>query len=122
MALHRWWVRSIALQNCTPVESGASSVLVHVTQAMHHTSKRCNGPSWMLLAPICVSRAVGCTYMIVRRLARPLRSAERRRVRDFASASIGLSLHSHANILMASSIKAARTTCLSSLFGPKIER
>ena len=60
--------------------------------------------------------------MIVRKLARPLRSAERKRVRYFASASIGLSLHARANIVMAQADEAARVTCLTALFGPRVER
>ena len=68
------------------------------------------------------SHAGECKFVVVRKLAKPLRAAERRHVRDFAGASVGHCLNAHANILMAAATGAKQSTCLSAFIGPKLER
>ncbi|CAK0782620.1 hypothetical protein CVIRNUC_005822 [Coccomyxa viridis] len=79
--------------------------------------------SVVTLTPLSREIAEGeCKFVVVRKLAKPLRAAERRHVRDFASASVGHCLNAHANILMAAATGAKQSTCLSAFIGPKLER
>ena len=102
---------TLDIRSCIQSPQKKSSLLIAIPSAVIFSQS------------IDVGSYVGeCKCVVVRKLAKPLRAAERRHVREFASASVGHCLDAHANILMTAATGAKQPTCLSALTAPKLER